>query len=171
MDKKRPSENEYSTYYHTYIGKVVGNDIIQILKDRKEEFVKFLKSIPEDKWLYKYGVDKWTIKEAVMHVIDTERIFAYRALRASRKDPSPMAGFEQDDYVPNSDANNRSANSIIQEFSLQRDANIAFLENINEEMATYQSEASGLPVTARSLAYMIAGHEIHHHHIIEERYL
>lgn len=171
MNNKRPAKNEYAPYYHTYIGKVEGDDIIQILKDRKESFIAFMQSLPEDKWLYKYGEDKWTIKEAVIHIIDTERIFAYRALRAARNDQAPMAGFDQDQYVPNSNANNRSISSIINEFSLLRDSNIAMLENVNAEMAGRLSEASGLPVTARSLAFMMAGHEIHHHQIIEERYL
>lgn len=171
MNVKRPAENEYAPYYHTYISKVEGDHVIQILKDRKETFIEFMKTLPEDKWLYKYGADKWTIKEAIMHIIDTERVFAYRAMRSARNDQTPMVGFDQDKYVPNSNANNRSVTSIIQEYSLQRDANIAMLENITEEMASHLSEASGLPVTARSLAFMIAGHEIHHHQIIEERYL
>lgn len=171
MDLKRPEQKEYAPYYETYIGKVEGNNIIKILEERKSNFLAFAESIPDDKWMYQYEEGKWTIKEAVLHVIDTERIFVYRALRAARNDQTPMAGFDQNDYVPNSNANQRTKESLMEEYRVQRNSTLVFLNTLTEEMASHICEASGYPVTARSLAYMIAGHGLHHQLIIQERYL
>lgn len=171
MENKRPTKSEYAEYYETYIGKIEGDNLISILKNRTEIFIDFLESIPEDKWLFAYDEGKWTIKEVLIHIIDTERVFTYRALRCARNDATPMVGFDQNDFVPNSNSNKRSIPSIIEEYTTQRLSTIAMYSNFTEQMATHLGKASGYPVTARSIGFMIAGHEKHHHQILMERYL
>lgn len=167
---RRPQQEEYNPYYETYIGKVEGNDFVQNLKEQKYETLNLLTKLSEQKWNYKYAPEKWTIKEVLMHIIDTERIFAYRALRVGRNDMTPLPGFDQNDYVPHVDAENIASDSIIKEYEAVRNSTIALFENMNDQAYTRVGEASGSPVSALALGYMIAGHEIHHIQLLHERY-
>lgn len=169
--KRRPQKEEYNPYYETYIGKVKGDDFVQNLKEQKYETLNMLTKLSEQEWNHKYAPEKWTIKEVMMHIIDTERIFAYRALRVGRNDMTPMPGFDQNDYIPYVDAENINSDSIINEYEAVRNSTIALFENMNEKAYTRVGEASGSPVSALALGYMIAGHEIHHVQLLHERYL
>lgn len=171
MNLKRPAAHESNDYFKLYINQVDGNDFLQTLKSSEASTVAFLQNLESAKWDDRYAEGKWSIKEVLIHMLDTERIFGYRALRISRNDQTPLAGFEQDDYVPFYDVENRSINSIIEEFRSVRQATIEMFKHFNGEMLERMGTASGHPISVRALGFMIAGHEIHHLRIIRERYL
>jgi len=167
---RRPEPTEYNSFYETYIGKVKGVNFIQNLKEQKFETLAVLSKLSDEKWNHQYAPEKWTVKEVMIHIMDTERIFAYRALRVARNDQTPMPGFDQNDYVPFCNASQRSGNSIIAEYEAVRNSTITLFENLNEEDWARLGEASGSTVSALALGYMIAGHEIHHVQLLHERY-
>jgi len=167
---KRPEPKEYIDYYKKYIEQVDGDNYLSALKMLQPKTVAFLNSLDAAKWNYRYATGKWSIKEAMLHVIDTERIMTYRALRIARNDKTPLPGYEQDDYIPYTDAENRSPASIIEEYKAVRGATISMFSNFNDEMLSRVGTASGNPFTPRALGYIIAGHELHHMQIIRQRY-
>lgn len=171
MKIERPQENEYPAYYETYIGKVEGKDLLAALKQGAETLANFLETIPDEKHGYLYAEGKWTIREIVGHLLDAERVFAYRALRFSRADKTPLAGFDENLYVPESRANHRKMLDLLAEFVALRASTVALFEGMNEEMTLRQGEANGKPISVRALGYIICGHEIHHMRVIQERYL
>lgn len=163
---------EFNPYYSLYIDKVDSTrHLMEALENGKEETIAFFKQIPEDKLDYKYAQGKWTPKEVLLHLIDTERIFSYRALRSSRKEKVDLPGFEQDDYVVHSNASSRNMQSLLKEYSAVRESTIALYENLTNEQLENLGSGSGSPFTARALGFINAGHEIHHIQIIKERYL
>ena len=167
----RPAADEYNAYYDRYISKVPEGDIAQTLSAQLSATLAFLESIPESRGDYRYAAGKWTVKEVILHVIDAERIFAYRALRIGRGDKTPLASFEQDDYVPMSRASERTVRDLAEELGHVRRASIALFRHLDEEAMSRRGTASNYPVTPRALAYIIAGHERHHVEILREKYL
>lgn len=141
------------------------------LEKSKKDTYLLLQSLPVDIWKKRYAPGKWSVAEVLLHLMDSERIFAYRALRLGRGDTTPLPGFEQDDYVPHSDADKRTAASIVEEYLAIRNATIELLKNFTPERWSGRGLASGHEVTVRALAFIIAGHEAHHLQIIRERYL
>ena len=133
--------------------------------------IDYFSSIPKDKLEFRYQPKKWTIKEVLQHIIDTERIFTYRLLRIARKDTTPLAGFDQDIYVDPSEANNKSINDLIEEFSTTRLYTINLINSISNENLKNLGTASNSPVSARACAFILLGHSIWHINIIKERYL
>jgi uncharacterized damage-inducible protein DinB len=130
-----------------------------------------LSPLPEEQWLYRYAADKWSVKEVVVHLMDVERVFAYRALTVARADKTPLPSFDHDAYVPRSEADSRTPASLMAEYSAQRVSTIQFFSHLSEQALDQVGEASGHPISARALVYMIAGHEAHHAKILRERYL
>jgi hypothetical protein len=171
MPITKPLESEYAPHYHTYISKVSSNDLVQALSAGCENVSAFLKSIPGDKYGYRYAEGKWTIREVIAHIIDGERVFAYRALVFARNDKNALPGFDENEYVPESNAENRSMESLIDEYMHLRKANIHLFESFTDEMAQRKGVASGKEISVRALGYTMAGHEIHHIGVIKERYL
>ena len=171
MELRKPVPGEYAPYFETYISLIDDLDIVSCLKTAGAEALKFYRAIPEEKWLSGYAPGKWTLKEALIHVIDTEQIFTYRALRIARGDQTPLPGFDQDSYVPNSGANARSISSIMEEYEAMRHCTSLLFQNFDAAMWDRSGTASEHPITARALAYMVAGHEKHHVNITKERYL
>ena len=167
---KKPEAKESADYYKKYIGLVDGNDFLNVLEMLMSKTVTFLNALDAAKWNYRYAEGKWSIKEVMLHVLDTERIMTYRALRIARNDKTPLPGYEQDDYIPYTDAENRSPASIIEEYKAVRGATISMFSNFNDEMLSRVGTASGNPFTPRALGYIIAGHELHHMQIIRQRY-
>lgn len=165
------NNSEFHPYYKYYIDNASDTDILKGLKANLKTIITFLNTIPEDKQDYAYTEGKWTIKDLLIHIIDTERIFAYRALRISRGDVTPLAGFEQDDYVTNANALNRTYNSIIEEYTAVRKATITLFKSFDSNVLIREGLASDASVSVRALGYMITGHENHHIQIIKERYL
>jgi len=167
----RPEKSEYAEYYDRYISLVEENDIVAVLEKQHDELVDFFKKIVEEKSFYAYAEGKWTIKEVIGHLTDGERIFAYRALRISRDDKTPIEGFEQDGYIENSNFNNTSLSELTDELLLNRRANLILFKNLSDEAWRRMGTASNNPVSVRALAYIAAGHIRHHLKILNERYL
>lgn len=167
----RPHEEACAPFYRNYIEQVRGEDALAVLRANLETTADFLRSIPVEKWNQAYAPGKWTLKESFIHLIDSERVFAYRALRIARNDQTPLAGFEQDDYIPYYQAEQRSPASIIKEYRSVRQATISLFENLDAAALDRSGEASGSAVTVRALAWMIAGHEQHHLNLTKEKYL
>lgn len=162
---------EYGAYYKKYISLVAAQDLIEAMEYGSTQTIKLANNIPPSKYDYSYGEGKWTVKESLLHVIDTERIFAYRALRFARGDSTELPGFDQDDYVPMAKGHQRSFSAIIKEYKSVRQASITLFKSFDEEMLGRIGTASGNPFSARALGYIIAGHEIHHCNVLKERYL
>lgn len=166
-----PLSSEYASYYDIYISLLDGKDIITDLEKSIRETLKLLESISEEKGIYRYADGKWSIKELIGHLIDTERIMAYRALRFSRGDKTPIEGFEQDPYVENADFDSCRLIDLAKQFNLLRQSNILMFKALPEESWLKTGIASGNPTSVRAFAYIIAGHEIHHINVLKERYL
>lgn len=167
----RPETHEFDLYYNTYISLVPENNVFALLNDQAAKLRSIFSTMPEDKGTFAYAAGKWTLKESLSHLIDGERIFAYRILRISRGDTTPIEGFEQDGYIENSNANNRSFAELIDEFDFQRRSNLLLLRNISDEGSRRLGTASDKPVSVRALTYIMAGHVTHHLRILNTRYL
>lgn len=165
---QRPEANEYAEYYHTYVGKVEG-DAIDAMESTMNAYLDIIQS--EDTDLdYKYGPDKWTVREVMVHVTDTARIFAYRGLCVSRGDQTPLAGFDQNEYIANNDFSHLSKDDLVAQWKTTMNSAITLFKNMTETDAARMGTASGQPVSARALAYCIAGHNTHHLRLFHERY-
>ncbi len=167
----KPETNEYAEYYGKYISLVADGDINATLAAQFEDTLKLLRSIPEAQGLHAYAPGKWTIKQAIGHVTDAERVFAYRALRIGRGDKTALPGFEQDDFVAGTDFNARTLADLIDEFTVVRQATLHLFKHFSDTEWRRVGTASDNPVSTRALAYCIAGHELYHNALLRERYL
>lgn len=167
---KRPQVNEYAIFYKKYID-TVSDNVIAELQHQASSFTSFLKGISSDKASYSYADGKWTVKELVGHVIDTERIMVYRMLTIARNDKTALPGFEENDYVKNAHFSERTLVSLADEFAVLRSANMYLIKSFNEEEISRKGLANNLPISVLSLIYILAGHLNHHRAIIQERYL
>lgn len=170
----KPSDllnNEFSSFYATYISALNDVDLIEGLENGLHQAVSFFNNIPPEKLEYRYAANKWTIKDILLHLIDAERIFAYRALRIGRGDQTALPGFEENDYVANAGANSRSLESLLNEFSVVRNSSLILFKSFNEEQLLNIGTASDNSISVRAIGFIIAGHQIHHLKVIEERYL
>ncbi len=164
-------ENEYGSAFHTYIEQAGEGDLIEELEISLHDFIKFVQNIPMDKFDFRYAEAKWTIKEIIQHVIDTERIFAYRALRISRNDKTPLSGFDENEYIVNTDANQRNIQSLLTELSAVRHSNLFLYKSFSVEQLKRIGTASNNEISVRALGFVTIGHQKHHQRIFEERYL
>ncbi len=163
--------SEYNPYYGAYITLAQNQLLMDGLQNGLNETISFLESIPNDKLKHRYDAGKWSVKEIIRHIIDTERIFAYRALRFARNDKTSLHGFEQDDYIQPSKADELSLESLLDEYKSNRMATIAMFRNFSDEMLKRIGEASSNPMSARAAGFIIVGHEKHHCNVIKDRYL
>lgn len=170
MTVKELSSDEYNPFYQTYIGKSTDLPLKLGLPVNFEKVLYFLNSIPLERHEYRYAPDKWTIKEVVQHMMDTERIFIYRALRIARRDQTPLPGFDQDEYVVPSQANKRTFESLLSEYKSIRHATDALFNSFDDEMLVAIGIASNSPISVRALGFIIMGHENHHCEVLRERY-
>jgi len=166
----RPQAGEYGLYYEKYISLVPPDDILTALDDQRRQMVMLLSGRTEEDGDFRYAPEKWSAKEVIGHVCDAERIFAYRALRISRGDQTPLPGFEQDDYVRNGPFASHPMSDVVEDYIAVRRATLTLLRNLDEPAWSRRGTASNNSVTVRALAYMIAGHELHHRRILEEQY-
>lgn len=171
LNIERPDGTEYAPYYERYVSLVSDGDILASLSRQMDESLALLESIPESRGDFRYAPDKWSIKELVGHLIDTERIFAYRALRFARNDRTPLQGFDQDDYVRGASFDDCGLNDLADELANVRRANLSLFKNLGEEAWKRRGAANDSEVSVRALAYIIAGHELHHMEILRSRYL
>jgi len=163
---------EHAPYFSRYIQKLPKDvELRSGFSDGKNQVVDFFASIPEDKWNHKYEVDKWSIKEVLQHLIDTERIFSYRTFRIGRGDETPLASFDQDIYDPNARAAEKSSEELISEFVAVRDSSLALVNSLTDEDLERVGVASDNTMSSRSAAFIILGHEIWHIDIIKDKYL
>lgn len=167
----RPEVNEYAPYYGRYVEYVNDDDILAAYARQPDELRAAHAGIDDSCGTYAYEPGKWTIKEALSHLIDGERIFAYRMLRISRGDETPIEGFEQDGYIENSNANNRTLADLLEEFDLARRSNVLMLRHLDAGGLGRMGTASGSPVSVRALLNISIGHVRHHLAILKDRYL
>lgn len=167
----RPVDSEFAPYYATYIEKVPEGSIIDTLQQQKVVMMDLLSSLTEEQANYRYAPEKWSIKEVVGHLLDAERIFVCRALRFARNDQTALPGFEENDYVLHGDFDYRTVESLAQEYKHIRLATLDLFTSFREEVWNRYGSANGVNFSVRALAWIIAGHELHHKGVIEERYL
>jgi len=158
-------------FYHGYINLVINEDMQTAFQKHQTELVSFLKDIPKKKWNHRYAEDKWTVKEVVQHIIDAERVFAYRALCFARKDATPLPSFDENAYAANSKAENRTKKDLLKELKTVQQSSAQMFGSFDEEQLQQPGTASGKPTYVKGIAYILLGHALHHKNIIEERYL
>lgn len=168
---ERPNKNEYAEYYHKYVEKVPNGNIVEILETQLKTMINFFSMITEEKSKFRYADGKWSIREVLGHIIDAEKVFAYRALRFSRNDKNPLHGFDENYYIQNSNYDIIPLQILIEEFASLRKANILMFKGFIEKMWLAKGIASDNEVSVRGLAYIMVGHAEHHMKIVEERYL
>ncbi len=171
MNISQLSENEYANFFSTYIDILDNVNLQEDLEIFLHEFIKFIQNIPLDKFDYRYEEGKWTIKEIIQHLIDTERIMSYRALRISRNDQTNLPGFNENDYVENTNANTRSIQDLLTEMAVVRQATLSLFKSFSEQQLLRFGNASNHRISVRALGFIIIGHQKHHQNIFQQRYL
>lgn len=167
----RPQTEDMTPFAKGYIEQVEGENLLEALNATLLETLRLYQGMDETIGNYRYAAGKWTLKEVLLHIIDTERIFSYRALTMARNDKSPLPGFEQDDYVPASKAESRTLKSLVEEYEVVRKGSIILLENMDDEMLDRKGTANNQPMTARIIGWMMAGHDLHHNKVVRTRYM
>ena len=164
--------NEYAGFYAGYIEQVSDEyTLMEELEISVHRFIKFVQNLPMDKFDYRYAEGKWTIKDIIQHLIDAERVFAYRALRFARRDQTALPGFEEDDYVAAAKGNLRGLQDLLTEFLIVRQSTLALFKTFDQETLVQAGTASGRLMSVRALGFVIIGHQNHHMRVFEERYL
>lgn len=166
-----PLKTESFGYANTYISKVKHTDLLAGLKETYASTNALLAGLSNEQLNYRYAPGKWNLKEMLGHIIDTERVFAYRALRFARKDKTILPGFDENLFADSSNANERDIKALLEEFYFVRQSTIAFFSGLKEEALDYIGTASKIELPVRAVGYIILGHEIHHVGVIKERYL
>jgi len=169
--RRRPEPSEYDDFYAGYVAQVPDGDVLELLKEQGASHRELFAAIPEEKHDHRYAPGKWTVKEVIGHLIDTERVFAYRALAFARGDAAPIPGMDQDEYMAGADFGRRSMASLIDEYHHLRAADVALFGSFDEAVLDRTGVASGVPFTVRALLWIVAGHERHHLGVLKERYL
>jgi hypothetical protein len=167
----RPEAGEYAPYYEKYVSLVPEGDIVETLERQSADTLALLRSLDEGRGSSRYAEGKWSVKEVVGHVMDGERVFAYRALCFARGERAPLPGFDQDDYMRDAAFDARTLGSLVEEYESVRAATLSLLRSLDAAAWQRRGTASDNPVSVRALAHIIAGHELHHVKILRERYL
>ncbi len=167
----KPQAQDFPPYFGRYISLADAESLSAVIEKYAKLLVAFYTDLPEEKASLRYAPGKWTLKELLLHVIDTERIMAYRLLRFVRKDKTPLASFDENLFAANSLANDRSFVSIKEEFVAVRKSTDLLIQSLSEEQLQEEGIASNLPITANSIGYIIFGHLQHHKQVVEEKYL
>ncbi len=171
MKRTDVPENEYSLAYAAYVKAAGDEDLYEDLEISLHNFIRFVQDIPMDKFDYRYADGKWTIKEIIQHIIDTERVFSYRALRISRNDKTPLPGFDENAFALNTNANDRHLQSLLTEFSIVRQGTLALFKSFSEEQLKRIGIASNNELSVRAIGFIIIGHLKHHQKVFQEKYL
>ena len=166
-----PAADEHLPYYVRYIATVPAGDVLATLEAQLRETVSLLQDLGEEKATYRYAPGKWSVKQVIGHVVDAERVFSYRALCAARGEMAPLPSFEQDGYVANGNFDGRALDSLVDELTAVRRATLTLFRSMDDTALARRVVASGAPVTARAIVWIIAGHERHHQRLLRERYL
>lgn len=172
MKRSQLQTDEYAVYYGTYIDNVSDEySLVEELEISVHRLIKFVQDIPLDKFDYRYAEGKWTIKDILLHLIDAERIFAYRALRFARNDKTDLPGFDENDYVNAAHANDRNIMSLLTELSAVRHSTLLLFKSFSDEELLRKGTANNNSMSVRALGFTIIGHQNHHQRIFKERYL
>lgn len=171
FDAARPADGEFDPYYGTMIDLVPDEPVIAFLEEQRHEIMGFLGSLDKATADYRYGPEKWSVKEVLGHVVDTERIFGARALCFARGEKKPLPPFEQDEYVTSAGFDKRSLASLSREFEAVRRSSESLFDSFDEEQWNRGGVANEAQMTVRAVAYIVAGHAAHHMNVIRERYL
>lgn len=166
----RPLSSEFGSFYQTYINYTSGKDYEVLVKQFNERIIDSWGAVPTEKIDYAYGPDKWTIKQMLQHVIDTERIFAYRALSIARKEKSSLLGFDENVYAQNAPATHRNYKEMLIEWKAVRHATNLLFASFTPEAMMEKGTANENPITVNAIGFIIFGHALHHLHILKERY-
>jgi len=166
----RPQQGDYNPYFDNYISLVKGENILDALESNFKSTRDFLKSIPEEKGDYAYAEGKWSVKQVIIHITDTERVFAYRALTIARGDNTPLPGYDENVWADNCAAEKRTLADVVEEYLSVRQSTIHLVKSFDEEMFSRKGIANNNPASVVALLYVIAGHEIHHLNVLRERY-
>ncbi len=166
----RPSATEYGKFHQTYINYTSGKDYSILVQQYHERITESWAAIPAERTNFAYGPDKWTIKQMFQHVIDTERIFAYRALAIARNEPAALLGFDENEYAKNGTAENRNWKEMLTEWRVVRQSTNLLFASFTEQQMKSMGTASGHPISVNALGFIIFGHALHHLHILKERY-
>lgn len=169
--KQMLKSNEYASYYSTYVDLVPEGDIISILMQQMEETTAVLKDLTEQQAHFSYGEGKWSIKEVVGHIADTERIMGYRLLSFARGEKAELPGYDDNEYVRNARFNALSLQELLENFHITRKSTLQLIKSLSNEAFLRRGNANGSEVSVRALVYIIAGHELHHRNLIKERYI
>lgn len=167
----QPDLSRVPEYYHKYISLVPVGDLKKLLEQQEQNNYGFLKSIPDEKWDFRYAPGKWSIKELVQHLIDTERIFCYRALRFARKDKTELPGFDENKYAEASGSSKRTKEDLLKEMQAINVATTLLFKSFDENQLEASGIANGKEIYVRAIGYIIIGHALHHIKILGERYL
>jgi hypothetical protein len=171
MQSSRPDATEYPPFFARYVAGVPEDDVVAALRDSGREVIDVLAAIPDTRGGFRYGPDKWTIREVVGHMIDAERIFGYRALRLARGDATPLPGFEENDYARAARSDARTLTDLVDELRVVRDGTVRLFQSFPAEAWMRRGVVNGREVSVRALAYITAGHARHHLAVLRERYL
>lgn len=169
--QKRPEIGEFAPYYLPYVNLVPEGDLLHILKEQMEETIHLLQNISETQGQFRYAPDKWSIKEVIGHMADTERVMGYRLLCIARGDTVSLPGFNENDYVLHASFNKQSMEDLLENLNAVRQSTLHLIKNLDREAWLRRGIANNHEVTVRALATIMAGHELHHRQIIKERYL
>lgn len=169
--RRRPAPGEYDEFYSGYIGHVPDGDIIDVLRNQRQELGELISRVPDDRVDYRYAPGKWTTREVIGHVIDTEWVFVYRALWLARAVPTPLPGMDQDEFMAGANFSTRPLTALANEHRGLRTAAIELFESFDEDIMDRTGIASGVEFTVRALVHIIAGHVYHHMRVLEQRYL
>lgn len=167
----RPDPATVPVYFNRYINQAPGNDINKVLQEQSKELFRFLSRIPEGKRNYRYAKGKWTIREVLQHMIDTERVFAYRALCFSRQDQTPLPSFDENLYAANANASKREWKDLIEEFKAVRRSTEILYQSFSKKQLNSFGTASNHPISVQAIGFIVAGHVNHHLSVLKERYL
>lgn len=168
---KKPGLDEYAPYYEKYVSSVTEGDLLQILDEQMKETINLVKDLNEDQAHFRYAPEKWTVKEVIGHITDTERIMSYRLLCIGRGEMAELPGYDDNQYVKNGKFNRFSIGELSAQLSQVRQSTISLLKSLDDEALLGRGNANGTGVTARAIAYIIAGHELHHRTLIKDRYM
>lgn len=166
-----PSSESFAAYYETYISKLAGNDPVRVLEASILDLKVLLSEVPDEKEDYRYADGKWSVKEVVGHMMDTERIMTYRALCIARGEKKSLPGFDENEYVAEAKFDKRSLYQMSHEFGFVREATISLFKSFSLEDLDKKGIANNNPVTPRAILYIIAGHHLHHQNVLKEKYL
>jgi len=171
MKVKDISPEEYHPYFKPYIEKVGNKSLLKSLKKGKKATISFFKKIPKEKLEYRYEEGKWTIKDILLHIVDAERAFNYRALQFARSKEAKLEGFDENEFVANAEANSRSVKSLLKEYNAVRNSTIQLYKSFSKETLKRTGTANNTSLSVRAAGFLACGHEIHHKQTIKERYL